>query len=204
MSTDKYIDDNIEIIKSTIKNTISNHPYVIEHLFDTLKFEIMKYQASIKNKNHKTVKVKYDEAYIVKEKEIIPTTHVKQYIDIDKNIAPLIKELWKAHIDTMNSCENNIPIDYIWIEFSSETDYNQFIEIILLDENYGDDRTQRILGISNNIYKSWYKDIHHDVFFDDKDGVINNVINSVSLRFPKDDYEFVLNKIKNHNKKKNK
>jgi hypothetical protein len=48
-------------------------------------------------------------------------------IEIDIKIAPLIKEIWKAGISTVNSCENNVPENYFWIQFRSSSDLEKFL-----------------------------------------------------------------------------
>lgn len=49
--------------------------------------------------------------------------------DIDEGIAPLIEQIWKADIYTVNSCEENRP-DIIWIEFLTPDDASWFLNIV--------------------------------------------------------------------------
>lgn len=49
--------------------------------------------------------------------------------DIDEGIAPLIEELWKADIETFNSCQENKP-GIIWIQFASPEDASRSLDIV--------------------------------------------------------------------------
>jgi len=53
-----------------------------------------------------------------------------QEADIDCGIAKLVLELWKADIDTCNSCENNVPKGWVWIEFATTCDAAHFMSIV--------------------------------------------------------------------------
>ena len=65
-------------------------------------------------KNHKVVTVKVD----------------KKSAEIDEKIAPLIKRLWELDIATLFSCEES-PNEYIWIEFASPTDAENFLNFAI-------------------------------------------------------------------------
>lgn len=60
------------------------------------------------------------------EAELVPY-HTVQYIEIDKKLVPLMKELWNAGIRTRMSCEDNVPKGYVWIEFRSPSDLDKFL-----------------------------------------------------------------------------
>jgi len=49
--------------------------------------------------------------------------------DIDAEIAPLIEEMWKAGIATMNSCQENEP-EIVWLEFLTAIDAADFLDIV--------------------------------------------------------------------------
>ena len=114
-----------------------------------------------------------------------------RYIDIDKNIAPLISELWKACISTSQSCENNCSNIYdhkdecIWIAFSSASDLEKFIGIISNGSNFCLDG--RFWGFVGDFV--WKYSIVMDC---DKIGY--------SLRFPGRDYDYVLKRVVEYNK----
>jgi hypothetical protein len=48
--------------------------------------------------------------------------------EIDKAIAPLIRELWKADIETVMSCEGS-PQGWVWVEFFTFRDAEEFLSI---------------------------------------------------------------------------
>ena len=54
-------------------------------------------------------------------------------IEIDTYIAPLIRQIWAVGIDTLNSCEENVPRGYIWIEFATSEDLREFLAIVFID-----------------------------------------------------------------------
>lgn len=49
--------------------------------------------------------------------------------DIDAKIAPLIRELWKADVDTVLSCQNN-PAGWVWICFDGCDSCERFLNIL--------------------------------------------------------------------------
>jgi len=55
--------------------------------------------------------------------------HGDRQADIDKQIAPLIKEMWKSGIETYQSCEDNPP-GWVWIQFTSSHELERFLSII--------------------------------------------------------------------------
>jgi hypothetical protein len=58
-------------------------------------------------------------------------------LGLDKKIAPLIKSLCELGIDTLNSCENNVPKGWVWIEFITSMDAERFLDIVA---EYDEDR----------------------------------------------------------------
>jgi hypothetical protein len=122
-----------------------------------------------------------------------------EMIEIDKNISELIEILWKLEIRTCNSCQNNIPKDYIWIEFFDYISMMNFMDTII--ENTPTNQHKRILYMQRHEKNSWIKDINFTdttILHDEDDSVISNeTINLLpccfSIRFPKSDYKMVLN-----------
>jgi hypothetical protein len=122
-----------------------------------------------------------------------------EMIEIDKNIAELIEILWKLEIRTLNCCQNNIPKDYIWIEFFDYISMMDFMDTIV--ENIQIDQLERILYMERYEKNSWIKDIiftDSTILQDDDNSVLSNeTINllpsSFSIRFPKSDYKMILN-----------
>ena len=83
------------------------------------------------------------------------TVHVtfgEQHADIDKGIAPLIREMWRAGIVTSQCCQDSPP-GWIWLEFMSSFELEKFLDIVGAYENtvgslhdrmlYGYDRLSR-------------------------------------------------------------
>jgi hypothetical protein len=81
--------------------------------------------------HHKTVLVKWD-GYEAR---------------VDEGIAPLIKEIWKAGIFTLLSCEENRP-GIMWIEFASAIEAKAFLNIVA---RYEED----INSLYNRIRQGW-------------------------------------------------
>ncbi|VBB18889.1 hypothetical protein YASMINEVIRUS_1421 [Yasminevirus sp. GU-2018] len=54
----------------------------------------------------------------------------QQNVKIDKKIAPLIKAMWDLKIRTLNSCEDNVPAGYVWIEFETSEDVRMFLNLV--------------------------------------------------------------------------
>lgn len=136
---------------------------------------------------HKTVKIWY-EPY-------------KCYFNIDKNIAPLINEIWKAGIETDNSCEDNIPeiYDYtdtcFWISFSSGFDFYMFLDIVFNGISRNSDFFSRTRRYSKCKLR-WKYSIWIDTPDDDP---IKRIYISYSVRFPGCDYAYVLGKLCDYN-----
>jgi hypothetical protein len=50
-------------------------------------------------------------------------------IEIDREIAPLIQQLWDIGLETCNSCQDNF--SYVWVEFLSAQDALDFLYLIV-------------------------------------------------------------------------
>lgn len=122
---------------------------------------------------------------------------------IDQGIAPLIRELWRAGIETVNSCQENKP-GIMWIEFLTPQDANRFLQIVI---NYDDDE---LYGrMTSNDLEPWawqYDLLVNDAgpeFVRDYDSGEPSkrpfVVFSVSVRFPVSDYRAVLERMKRRN-----
>ena len=132
---------------------------------------------------------------------------------IDKRIAPLILELWKAEIATVNSCEENRP-GWMWIEFLYVTDAERFLNIVARYEH-------GIRSFYNRIRQAWeFGDRpltdawEYDVYpFDlsveetEVDGAISesssgpsDFVFSMCVRFPRSDYHKLLYRMRRYNR----
>jgi hypothetical protein len=49
-------------------------------------------------------------------------------IQIDQEIAPLIRQIWDMGLDTLNSCQDNF--GYVWVEFTTATGASTFLSTI--------------------------------------------------------------------------
>jgi hypothetical protein len=130
-------------------------------------------------------------------------------IDIDKKISPLISELWEAKIITSNSCEDNVPQGYVWIEFSDANSYQKFIDILFINVKYESDIFKRALShedikdhwiiSTNNGTSEDYEDFDESGNLIDLNSVCKKIYLHVSVRFPHKDLNYVYNKIKQYN-----
>jgi hypothetical protein len=131
----------------------------------------------------------------------------RKVIEVDAGIAPLLLALWDAEIFTCNSCEENEP-GIIWIEFYSTKDSEKLLSLIvraLGDQIHkhpeaNDWFCYRILGQNGDALQPWRYDAHPNVYparcnrkqIYPKNLESCKVELSVSLRFPKEDYEILL------------
>jgi hypothetical protein len=126
---------------------------------------------------------------------------------IDVGLAPLIEEIWKADILTLNSSEENHP-GIAWIEFRSSDDASRFLDIVAGE--YDDD----LRGLYNRIRQEWDDsdgpvegtwdfaiypvDRSVDQWITDEDMIEEEPIGppdfdfTVSIRFPREDLELLL------------
>jgi hypothetical protein len=74
-------------------------------------------------------------------------------IDIDKNIAHLIKIVWMCDIKTFSCCENDeVHHDYVHIQFESSHDFTKFMSIVTDFDECTEkefDMYNKVLGSSN-------------------------------------------------------
>ncbi len=124
---------------------------------------------------------------------------VEQKIPIDVGISELIQLLWDNSIMTFNSCEDNFGC--VWIEIANSYEMGQFFTTILIpiiekeDWEFNNCMYSRIHGDGDGDDKRWSYKIHIDTDSYGPDGdVIYSLppILSYSIRFPKEDYSFVL------------
>jgi len=116
-------------------------------------------------------------------------------IKIDRSIAKLIKYLWMCKINTLRTSENDIPKDYIWIRFSSTFDIENFLKI-LFDQSLNND-PDFVRAILDCYYQknAWIYDT--DIWTNNNEN-ITDILVSISLRFPKSDYQWIRDKFKKY------
>jgi hypothetical protein len=125
---------------------------------------------------------------------------------IDCKIALLIEGLWKLDIDTCLSCENNVPENWIWIDFATANDAENFLNIVSTYSENSNSMYQRIVGVWDNIKDTWQYKTNIDNFgvesdIDEDDYVVEEFAGkhcfnfSLSIRFPNKDLKAVTKKI---------
>ena len=106
--------------------------------------------------------------------------HVQgQDAPIDEDIAELIQLMWDVDMMTSMSCQNNIPKDYIWIEFPLKGCCEKFLSLLKKAE-----RKAWLQGVVEGFLKTDETNdsfIPHTYFF---------------VRFPKTDHDIVLKRLK--------
>jgi hypothetical protein len=139
-----------------------------------------------------------------------PARHIKyqdQEADIDLAIASLILNLWKLDIHTMNSCEDNVPKGFVWIEFVSVYDAERFLDIVAKYSKGKGSVYGRITGwYCDAELEAWIYNTHvFDYGVDEEfsnDDVISTTFSgqhqfqfSMSIGFPRRDLRFVKKQI---------
>jgi hypothetical protein len=139
--------------------------------------------------------------------------------NIDEELAPLIRALWKAGIYTTNSCQENQP-GIAWIEFSSFDDAKKFLDLVAVYPAGWDRRSKNggksvskvpfwktLYGRITNCGDGgdWQFDVHPFDFGVEeklvKDEIITRCIGPayfemyVSIRFPKSDVPLILEQL---------
>ena len=108
-------------------------------------------------------------------------------IQVDKGIAPLLKALWRCGVDTLMSCENNVPDGFVWIEFGDAEYFERFIKILWFNGI-----SEEIKGCMNGL-----SNFYHDTYEPD-DWIFHLCVEeefdmfSYSVRFPKQHYDELL------------
>jgi len=153
------------------------------------------------------------------------TTHKQVFVrvgdmeaEVDQGIAALIREIWKAGIGTLNSCQENQP-GIVWIEFVTCEDARCFLNIVAAYEDGLDTLYNRArqgwnpIDEDDMMHPFWSYDIHPEDLalqeeIDDAGDVLAETHPgapefefSVSIRFPECDYPLVLKRLKEHNAK---
>jgi hypothetical protein len=124
-------------------------------------------------------------------------------IEVDVGIAPLLKAIWNLGITTCNSCQENKP-GIVWIEFIQSEGAEAFLTRVIsgLDPVDGLKADKwlysRIIGQNGG----WQYNAHpHDIreYVNEESGMVElntsepcRIAISVSVRFPIEDYERLL------------
>lgn len=145
---------------------------------------------------------------------LVEWTYMKA--QIDEGIADLVLELWKAGIHTRNSCEDNVPKGYVWIEFSTVSNAETFLDIVV--NKYSDSWTslyQRLYApwgyFGGTRSKGWCcevlpVDLNAEDRYVDEDTIETvsigppSMLFTMSVRFPRTDLATVLRRMVKYNK----
>lgn len=132
--------------------------------------------------------------------------YARRSAEVDEGIAHLILQLWKHGIHTMMSCENNVPNNYIWINFSTPGDASKFLDLVATFS----DEPNSIYSIMTSHSEEpghWKYDIHtmdigiESIIDEETNTCEDKVIGphkfffDVSIRFPKEDLDFIMKKL---------
>ena len=167
-----------------------NYPtnQIPEDLIDIIACEIRNNPPYKKTKPHDTIKLQHFSGFTC---------------NIDKNIAELIKYIWLCNIDTNNSCEDNVPKNYIWIQFASASDLQKFLNIVFKNIKLPNDIYNRATEAFPYRQKNaWIYNINIDE--DEEVDICDDLFIHVSLRFPKEDYKWICSRFKKYLKNNNK
>lgn len=131
-----------------------------------------------------------------------------QEAEIDIEIADLILNLWKLELDTFNSCQDDVPRGFVWIQFASAYDAEMFL-------NYVSEYSEEPNSVYGRITRAWgdptdldwlYTPHIEDYGVDEKvmddDTILSTFTGqheiqfSISVRFPHSDLAFVEKRIR--------
>jgi hypothetical protein len=130
-----------------------------------------------------------------------------QRAEIDVDIADLVLNLWKLGLRTSNSCQDNVPKGFAWIEFCSVYDAETFLNLVAeYSEEPGSvyNRMTRPWGDKTHldwIYSVCLTDFGVDIEYPDDDTFTtmftgeHDLRFSMSVRFPRKDLHFVTKQI---------
>jgi hypothetical protein len=129
--------------------------------------------------------------------------------DIDQDIADLILDLWKLDIGTTNSCQDNVPKGFVWIEFQTAYDAELFLNYVAeysgdldsvyqrLAHRWRDDKPRALWRYNVNVMD---EGIHQEL--DDNGDVVNETCDhhdfhfAISVRFPRTDLQYVKRRLR--------
>ena len=61
----------------------------------------------------------------------VTVTVGEQSAEVDARLAPLIEELWKAGMQTWQSCERHVATKKVWINFVTAADAEAFLDVVV-------------------------------------------------------------------------
>lgn len=141
------------------------------------------------------------------KKKIVQSDNHK--VEIDIKLAPLISELWKRNINTMNSCQEVRP-GFAYIEFMGGMDAEIFLNIVSQEiSEKSNSMYQRIIGMIDDCKNTWEYDTtaYDSSMYIEADETDENIVNvhhvgsprfifPVTITFPITDLNKILKLIK--------
>jgi len=128
--------------------------------------------------------------------------------EIDEDIAELVLNCWRLGIMTNNSCQNNIPDNWVWLCFNGAINAQYFMSIVA--PTYSEDPNSIYYRIGHHDEdNSWQYDSHlddhnvegheeNDEWVEKPMSPVSNFSFDISVRFPRTDLEAVCAKINRH------
>lgn len=174
-----------------IVDKLNEMPVIDNDEYERLVFKIDKMIASRTRKSHKQAKV-YNPI-------------IDDYIEVDEGIAELLCHIWHAGIETLLSCENNIPDNYFWIDFYNMDNIKKFLTIVFTGTQKYCPQYKRAFWREDKrwLYRTIYENENSsDDSNDDTNDFDVNIVSvhtDPSIRIPKKDYKFVLERFKQYN-----
>ncbi len=106
---------------------------------------------------------------------------------VDEKIAPLVLLLCKMGMPVINSCEDDIPANYVWIELKNIDDITRIINILFVNRTKVDTLYKK--------YKYWK--INTNMYNLSSDNQLKLKL-SLNWKFPKSDYDEIYRRISEH------
>jgi hypothetical protein len=125
--------------------------------------------------------------------------------EIDERIAPLVREIWKAGIRTIMSCQETEP-GIAWIEFDSVADLIRFLNVVAqyeegVDTLYNRINRRRVGPTSTSCWEFQLNllDCGFSPQDDDRYEGPADFLVSVGVYFPQGDLPVLVRRMKHHN-----
>lgn len=126
----------------------------------------------------------------------------KYYAKIDELLAPLIKEMWKAGIETNESCQHvNYRDGKAWISLDDVADFQKLTRIVLTPDEK-DKLTQHASiysGAETYFDEEWLAQVHAEVYQPEEDPDDWEFVYSVDWYFPQEDIPELVKRLRAYN-----